>query len=116
MNTVAPLPMPTNVSAPAVTRRMPKRSISAAANGAVSPNSTRFTPTAADSTHRGHPYSASIGTISTPGAARNPAAPTSATNATAATSQAGCNRRPVGGAGALAARDGVAVVSVTRRA
>ena len=34
---VSPAPAATSASAPATTRRMPKRSISAAANGAVSP-------------------------------------------------------------------------------
>jgi hypothetical protein len=37
MNTVRPLPIATTVSAAATTRRIPNRSISAAANGAVSP-------------------------------------------------------------------------------
>ena len=37
MNTVAPLPTATTSSAQTTTRRMPNRSISAAANGAVSP-------------------------------------------------------------------------------
>ena len=37
MNTVSPLPAATTSSATVTTRRMPKRSISAAANGAVSP-------------------------------------------------------------------------------
>jgi hypothetical protein len=37
MNTVRPLPAATTSSAAVTTRRMPNRSISAAANGAVSP-------------------------------------------------------------------------------
>ena len=37
MKTVSPLPSATTTSALITTRRMPKRSISAAANGAVSP-------------------------------------------------------------------------------
>jgi hypothetical protein len=37
MNTVSPLPAATTSSAAVTTRRIPKRSISAAANGAVSP-------------------------------------------------------------------------------
>ena len=72
---------------------MPKRSISAAANGAVRPNSTRLMLTAAESTVVDQPNSFCSGTISTPGAARNPAAPTSARKATAATIQAGWSRR-----------------------
>jgi hypothetical protein len=37
MNTVSPLPAATTTSAETITGRMPKRSIRAAANGAVSP-------------------------------------------------------------------------------
>jgi hypothetical protein len=37
MKTVSPLPVAVSSSAATTTRRMPKRSISAAANGAVSP-------------------------------------------------------------------------------
>jgi hypothetical protein len=37
MNTVSPLPVAVSSRAPTTTRRTPKRSISAAANGAVSP-------------------------------------------------------------------------------
>ena len=48
MNTVSPLPAATSTSAAATTRRMPNRSISAAANGEVRPNSTRLTETAAE--------------------------------------------------------------------
>lgn len=68
---------------------MPKRSISAAANGAITPHRIRFRLTALDISVRGHPNSTSNGTINTPGAARNPAAPISARNATAATHHAG---------------------------
>ena len=48
MKTVSPLPSATTSSAHMTTRRMPKRSISAAANGAVRPYSTRLTETAAE--------------------------------------------------------------------
>ncbi len=92
MKTVSPLPAEIRTSAPVITGRMPNLSISAAAKGAVSPNSTRFTPTADDTIPRDQPNSSSSGTINTPGAARNPAAPIKATNATAATIHAGCSR------------------------
>ncbi len=95
---LSPEPSAISTSAELVTRRMPNRSIRAAANGAVSPKSTRFTPTARDSVPRVQPNSSCSGTISTPGAARKPAAPSRATNATAATSQAGCSSRERGGA------------------
>ena len=48
MKTVSPLPAATSNSAQATTRRMPNRSISAAANGAVRPKSSRLTETAAE--------------------------------------------------------------------
>ena len=92
-STVRALPAPISTRAVAVTARMPNRSISAAANGAVSPKRTRLMLTAADSTVVDQPNSCCNGTIRTPGAARKPAAPTSARNATAATIQAGCRRR-----------------------
>ncbi len=88
-STVSALPAPISTSATDVTARMPNRSISAAANGAVRPKSTRLMLTAADSTVVDQPNSSCSGTIRTPGAARKPAAPTRARNATAATIQAG---------------------------
>ena len=88
MNTVSPLPAATTVSAQATTRRIPNRSMRAAANGAVSPNSMRFTEMANDTVAVDQPNSSRSGTSSTPGVARNPAAATSATNATAATHHA----------------------------
>ncbi len=106
--TVSPDPAAISSSAAVVTRRIPKRSMRAAANGAVRPNRTRFTPTASESVPRDQPNSSWSGTIRTPGAARKPAAPSRATNATAATGQAGCTRRR-GGASVVmggALRDG----------
>ena len=76
--TVSPLPAATSSRATLVTRRMPKRSIRAAANGAITPYRTRLTLTAPDIRVRDQPNSSSSGTISTPGAARKPAAPSSA--------------------------------------
>ena len=61
MNTVSPLPAATSSSAAATTRRMPKRSISAAANGAVSPNSSRLTETAAEIVPSDQPNSSCSG-------------------------------------------------------
>lgn len=92
MKTVNPLPHATSTSAPATTRRMPSRSISAAANGEITPYRTRLIDTAAEIVDLDQPNSSCSGSISTLGAARNPAAPTSATNPDAATSQAQCTR------------------------
>ena len=92
-STVRALPAPISTSATDVTMRTPKRSIRAAAKGAVRPKSTRLMLTAAESTVVDQPNSLCSGTISTPGAARKPAAPTSARKATAATIQAGWIRR-----------------------
>ena len=91
---VSPLPAATRIKARLVTKRIPNRSISAAANGAINPYSTRLRLTALEIRVRGQPNSCSKGTISTPGAARNPAAPSRATNATNATHHAGWIRRP----------------------
>ena len=81
-------PEATAASATTTTRRKPKRPMRAAANGPVSPNRTRFTDTAAEIVARLHPKSCSSGSISTPGAARNPAAASSVTNVVTATTQA----------------------------
>ncbi len=86
---VSPLPAATRTSATLTTLRIPNRSISAAANGAITPYKIRFTLTAADMTVRGQPNSSCRGIIKTPGAARKPAAPSKATNATTATHHAG---------------------------
>ena len=72
--TLRPLPAAISSSATLVTARIPNRSMRAAANGAVSPNSTRLTPTASETRPRDQPNSSCSGTISTPGAARKPAA------------------------------------------
>ena len=64
---VNPLPAATRSSAKLVTWRMPKRSIRAAANGAIRPYRIRLTLTALDIRVRGQPNSSSSGTISTPG-------------------------------------------------
>ena len=91
MTVVSPLPLAMSTSAQLTTRLMPYRSMSAAANGAVSPKSTRLIDTASETVSREKP-SASSGTSSTPGVERNPAAPTRVRKATAATPQARCGR------------------------
>jgi hypothetical protein len=90
--TLRPLPAAISSRATLTTARTPNRSIRAAANGAVSPNSTRLTPTASDTSPRDQPNSSWRGTIRTPGAARNPAAQSSATKATPAATHAGWSR------------------------
>ena len=98
MNTVSPLPAATMSSAIDTTRRTPKRSISAAANGAVIPNRARLTDSAAEIVPIDQPNSARSGSIITLGVERKAAAPSSARNVAAAAHQAGWTRR-VGGAG-----------------
>ena len=108
---VKPLPAATSARATVTTRRIPNRSISAAANGAITPYKIRFTLTAVDIRVRGQPNCSCSGIIKTPGAALKPAAPSNAMNATNATHQAGwipvrsgapVRGAPVGG-GAVAA-------------
>ena len=67
---------------------VPKRSISAAAKGPITPYNSRLTPTANEIVARDHWNSCSSGTISTPGAARTPAVSTTIAKVTAATIQA----------------------------
>ena len=90
---LSPLPEAMSSSAAVTTRRMPNRSMSAAANGAVSPNSSRLTDTASEIVLLVQPNSSCSGTISTPGAARKPAAPSRTRKVTAATVQARWTRR-----------------------
>ena len=89
MNTVSPLPAATISNAIDTTRRTPKRSISAAANGAVIPNRARFTDRAIEIVPIDQPNSARSGSIITLGVARKAAAPSSARNVAAAAHQAG---------------------------
>jgi len=81
-------PAETVIRAPTVTMRSPKRSIRAAAKGPVRPNRMRLIETATEMMARFQPNSFCSGTIRTLGVARNPAAPISATNVTAATTHA----------------------------
>ena len=88
MTVVRRAPVATVISAPTVTARTPKRSISAAANGPVRPKRIRLMETAIEITARFQPNSFCSGTIKTPGVARKPAAPMRAMKVTAATIQA----------------------------
>lgn len=88
IHTVRPEPSAITIRATATTRRMPKRSISAAANGAVSPYSARLMDTAAPIVPRDQWNSWCSGSISRPGRERKAAAPMIVTKVTAATNQA----------------------------
>ena len=70
-----------------ITRRSPKRSITAAANGAMDPYISRLRATADEIVARDQWNSSSRGTISTLGAERTPAPTSSTTNATPTTIQ-----------------------------
>ena len=91
MNTVSPLPRATITSANVTTGRIPNRSISAAANGEIRPNSIMFTDTAKPIVACDQPNSMCSGSISTPGTDRKAADPTRVTKVTAATTQAQCS-------------------------
>jgi hypothetical protein len=71
-----------------ITRRTPKRSMSAAENGAVRPKSRRPIETATEIVARDQPNSFCSGTIRTLGVARKPAVVISVTNVTATISHA----------------------------
>ncbi len=94
IHTVAPEPSAITARATATTRRMPKRSISAAANGAVRPYSARLTETAAPIVPRDQSNSSCSGSMSRPGSERKAAAPMIVTKVTAATNHARCTRGP----------------------
>jgi len=79
---VSDAPVAIVTSAISITRRTPKRSISAAENGAVRPNSTSPSDTAIEMVPRDQPNSCCSGTIRTPGVARKPAVVISVTNVT----------------------------------
>ncbi len=88
IRTVRPAPVEMVSSAQTTTSRTPKRSISAAANGAVSPYSVRLTETALAIVACDQPNSLFSASIIRPGVERNPAEPTRTSSATAATTQA----------------------------
>ena len=71
-----------------ITRRMPKRSITDAANGPIRPKSAMLMATAPEIAARFHPNSDSSGTIRTPGTARIPAVTRRMKNVTIAMIQA----------------------------
>jgi hypothetical protein len=81
--------MPTVVSAVITTLRIPKRSINAAANGAVRPNSKIFIATASEISSRDQPKASSNGTTKTEGADLKPAVATRVKKVTPAANQAG---------------------------
>lgn len=76
------------LSATTTTRRMPKRSISAAAKGAVSPYSAMSMETARPISPRDQPNSVLSGSMRRPGRALKAAPPMIVTKVTAATIQA----------------------------
>ena len=78
-------PTATITSAVAHTRRTPKRSITAAANGAPRPYTKRFRATAPPISSVDHPNSCCRGKSSTPVVARKPAAVTSTMKVAATT-------------------------------
>ena len=80
-------PLAMMTSASSTLARTPMRSISAAPNGPVTPYINRLIETASEMVARLQPKSFSIGTISTPGAARNPAATSSTKKVRPATTQ-----------------------------
>ncbi len=88
IHTVRPEPTAMTTRATATTRRIPNRSMSAAANGAVSPYSARLIDTAAPIVPRDQSNSSCSGSISSPGSERKAAAPMIVTKVTAATNQA----------------------------
>ncbi len=85
---VAVVPAAIVASAMSITRRTPKRSISAAENGAVSPYISRPSEIPSEIVARDQWYSCCSGMMSTPGAARNPAVVISVTKVTTTISHA----------------------------
>ena len=82
-------PIPTVVSAVITTRRIPKRSINAAAKGAVRPNNRTLIATASEISSRDQPKDSSSGTIKTEGADLKPAVANRVKKVTPAANQAG---------------------------
>ena len=111
IHTVSQEPAAITVRATATTRRMPKRSIRAAANGAVRPYRARFTETAAPIVPRDQSNSACSGSMRRPGTERKAAAPMIVTKVTAATNQARCTRARVGFGGCWTAAASVVWVT-----
>ena len=79
-----------SVSATVTTRRRPKRSLSAAAKGALSPKTTRLTDAAVAMAPWLQPNSSMSGSMRIPNVARMAAAASRATKADAATIHARC--------------------------
>ena len=89
MSVVRKAPVLTVVSAPITTLRTVKRSIKAAAKGAVSPYNKTLTEMAIDICSRFQPKASSRGTIKTDGADRKPAVATRVKKVTIAAIHAG---------------------------
>ena len=92
MTTDSAEPVAISTRAAESTGRTPRRSIRAAANGAVRPNSVMLTDMASPTVPCDQPNSWCRGFIITPGTERKPAAPRIAMKLTAATTQAQCRR------------------------
>ena len=88
MIVVSDAPLAIVTSAMSITRRTPKRSMSAAENGAVRPKSRSPIETATEIDARDQPNSCWSGMIRTLGVARKPAVVISVTNVTATISHA----------------------------
>ncbi len=88
MTEVSAAPEAMSTSATTTTRRMPKRSMRAAANGAVRPYRTMFTEVARPIDPRDQPNSCRRGPASRPGRVEKAPATTIASSATAATHHA----------------------------
>ena len=86
--TVAVEPSATAARATATTRRTPKRSIIAAENGAITPNSTRLIEIASETWSTPQPNSSPRASIRMVGVERTPDATRRATNAAPATTHA----------------------------
>ena len=89
INIVLNEPTVTKVSAVRTTLRIPKRSMKAAANGAIKPKSNTFTAMEIEISSRRQPNASSSGTTNTEGVARTPAVTTRTKKVTNATGQAG---------------------------
>ncbi|GAA2969606.1 hypothetical protein GCM10020227_42700 [Streptomyces flavovirens] len=113
IQTPASAPAATALSATTTTRRMPKRSINAAANGAVSPYRAMSMETASPISPRDQPNSVWRGSMSRPGRELKAAPPMIVTKVTAATIHARCIRGREGLRGGAARGVALSVVGFT---
>ena len=91
MKIVSPAPTLTEKSADITTRRIPKRSISAAAKGATNPYTRTLMATAKETCSRPQPKASSSGMIRTDDALLKPAVIANVTKVTPIANHAGCN-------------------------